>query len=423
MTTSDAKDINGSSIVQVFFRAILGNIMEYYDFTVYSIFAITIGKAFFPMHSPATQMILSLSIFAIGFMTRPLGGVLFGYIGDKHGRKISMTLSMSGMTIATFIMSIVPTYDSIGITGPIIIVLMRLVQGLCLSGEGINTAVFVLEHYYGLKQCLICGIVNASNMLGTALAAIVGIVFSIYVNDHEYIWRYAFGFGAFIGFIAVIMSLLSSETPIFAKLRRTNTVSKSPIIELFQSSFRQLLVVILIAGAASSMIYILKSFINIYCVKVLGLSEYVSQVYLLYTALVSVVCIPFFGFLGDLFGKIIMTIYSVIITIILIVPTFYCIVSTNHIISIIGVTLLAILSSAVAGNAYIFAISLFPPAQRSIGVGFGYNFGIVLFGGTTPAISVYLLDVTGLSFAPALYIIFVFSLLLFALYINKEIFK
>ena len=131
----------------VFLSAISGNIMEYYDFTVYSVFAVALGKVFFPSSSATVEMIYSLGVFAVGFLTRPIGGIVFGYIGDRYGRRVSLIMSMLGMTITTFAMGMIPGYDTIGIMAPVLLVCLRLIQGLCISGEGAGAAIFGFSAY------------------------------------------------------------------------------------------------------------------------------------------------------------------------------------------------------------------------------------------------------------------------------------
>ena len=141
-----------------------------------------LGKVFFPSSSATVQMLSSLAVFAVGFLTRPIGGIVFGYIGDIYGRRVSLIISMLGMTVTTFAMGMIPGYDTIGIMAPILLVCMRLIQGLCISGEGAGAAIFVLEHYGNLRPGLVAGIVNGSNIAGTLIASFVGIFIDAYLG-------------------------------------------------------------------------------------------------------------------------------------------------------------------------------------------------------------------------------------------------
>ncbi len=206
----------------VFWSAISGNILDYYDFTLYSIFSIQLGKAFFPGNSDFTQILSSLAVFAVGFLARPIGGIFFGYIGDKHGRRISLIFSMLGMTIPTFVIGLIPTFTDIGYFAPIALILLRLMQGLCISAEGAGAAIFVLEHHHNLKPGLVTGLVHGSNTLGMLLASFIGIIIANYFSNIDYAWRFAFLLGGFMGIIGFYLRLKVSETPIFNELVKKN---------------------------------------------------------------------------------------------------------------------------------------------------------------------------------------------------------
>jgi len=185
----------------IFLSAISGNVLEYYDFTVYAVFSLAIGQAFFPSGSQVIQTLSSLSVFAVGFIMRPIGGIIFGFIADKYGRRVSLIISMLGMTMTTFTIGLIPGYSDIGYGAPILLVMMRLIQGLCISGEGAGAAIFILEHYQNLRPGFTAGIVHASNIAGTLLASFVGIILEQLFPELEFAWRFAFILGGIMGII------------------------------------------------------------------------------------------------------------------------------------------------------------------------------------------------------------------------------
>ena len=405
-------------VTKVFPAAIIGNILEYYDFTVYSVFAIVIGKAFFPRYAEVTQIILSLGVFALGFLTRPIGGLVFGYIGDNFGRRAALICSMLGMTLSTFIIGIIPEHSSIGIWAPIALTCMRLIQGLCISGEGAGAAVFVLEHH-GFRPGFTAGLVNASNIVGTIIATSIGIFISKFYPYSTDAWRYAFILGAVFGLIGLILRLNTHETPVFKEIMRRRGAHHDSLEKVYKKSYRALILTFCTGGIASSTVYLLKAFTNIHCVKVLGMHNDVALLYLMYGSIVMMIGMPIFGHIGDIFGKTKVITISAILTFIFITPVFMIMSSHNVIIMTVGITLLGILTAGIAGNAYIFVISLFKPEERFFGVGFGYNFGVAIFGGTAPVISTYLIQITNLGYAPGFYIMgvaFIFILSITLLY-------
>ena len=195
----------------IFLSAISGNILEYYDFTVYAVFSLSIGQAFFPSDSQLSQTLSSLSVFAVGFLMRPIGGIVFGYIADKYGRRVSLIISMLGMTTTTFIIGFIPTYSEIGYSAPILLVIMRLIQGLCISGEGAGAAIFILEHYQNLRPGFTAGIVHASNIAGTLLASVVGIILEQLLPGLDFAWRFAFILGGIFALVLLISKKVSKN--------------------------------------------------------------------------------------------------------------------------------------------------------------------------------------------------------------------
>lgn len=403
----------------IFYSAITGNILEYYDFTVYSVFSAAIGKAFFPLSSDLTQILASLTIFAVGFVTRPVGGIVFGYIGDRWGRKASLLVSMFGITFSTFLMGLIPDYNYLGIYAPILLAILRLVQGLCISGEGTGTAIFILEHYK-LRPGLISGIVHGSNIAGTLLASLVGILINRYCSPDLQAWRAAFVLGGLMGLIGCYLRSNTQETPVFQQLLNSKQILKAPFIHVMRTAWGRMIVTACAAGAASSIVYIIKAYLNIFYTGVLKLDSVIALYYVSYTSIILMLSMPVFGMFIDKFGTSQMMRGSTLVMIALSLPIMLMITSVNLYIQLTGLALIALIAGAVSTSAYIFVISLFPPAERFSGVGFSYNLGIAIFGGTSPAIARLLVESAGLVYAPAFYLMFTASLLYAALHYLRQ---
>jgi MHS family proline/betaine transporter-like MFS transporter len=397
---------------QVFASAILGNILEYYDFTVYSVFSIVIGHTFFPESSELMQIIYSLGIFALGFITRPIGGIFFGYIGDHLGRRIALIYSMLGMTISTFAMGLVPGFEQIGYAAPITLVVLRLVQGLCISGEGTGSAIFVLEHFHNFRPGFVIALVQAANIAGTLLASVVGLVIGKYFPEVDFAWRFAFLLGGLMGIVGFYLRLKVAETPIFELMAKEDKITKLPLTSIFKESYRAIIITFFVGSMTSSIVYLIKTYINVFYSQVLHLSNVESLSFVFYTSAVLMCTMPLVGALGDRIGKTVIIKNATIAIFLLITPVMYLISSTNFAYQIAGLTSLGILTASVAGTAYLFIISLFKPEHRYSGVAFGYNTGIAIFGSTSPIISRLLLETTGLYYSPAFYIMMVAMILL-----------
>ncbi len=404
----------------VFLSAISGNILEYYDFTVYSVFSSVIGHTFFPGSSDFIKIILSLGVFAVGFITRPIGGIFFGYIGDKYGRRISLIISMLGMTMPTFIMGLIPAYSDIGIYAPITLVIMRLLQGLCISGEGAGAAIFILEHHQNLRPGFTAGLVHGSNIAGTLIATFIGIIIEQYFYHIDFAWRFAFLLGGIMGLVGFYLRLRVSETPIFKMLAEQKKTLKSPFTNVIKTAWRAMLITICVGSVASSVLYLVKTYVNVYYHNVMGLDNTTALIYLLYTSFVAMVSMPLFGGLADIIGKFKMLSLASLSVFILILPTMISMSAPEMWQQILALTVLGALGGAISGAAYIFIISLFTPEQKFSGVGFSYNLGIAIFGGTSPIISRWLVEKIGLFYAPAFYIMTTSSIFLIIIYLMKN---
>lgn len=402
---------------KVFFSAISGNILEYYDFTVYAVFSIVIGKTFFPGQSEVAQVLSSLAVFASGFITRPIGGILFGYIGDTYGRRIALICSMVGMTFSTFSMGLIPSYDEIGTFAPILLVIMRLIQGLCISGEGTGAAIFILEHYGNLRSGLVTGVVQGSNIFGSLIATFVGMLL-IGSPYEDYAWRLAFLLGGVMGMIGFYLRLRVSETPIFQELSQKKQILKAPFIHVVKTAWRSMFLTFCVAGTAGSIVQLIKIYVNVFFQKEMHFAPPQALLYTSYALFVTMISMAISGALSDVFGKMRMITYSTFGMFLLSLPAFLLMSSNIFWYQILSLTLLGMLGGAIAGNAYIFVISLFTPEERFTGVSFSYNLGVALLGGTTGFISTWLVKETGLSYAPAFYTMttsFVFLLVLYSM--------
>lgn len=404
---------------KVFLSAISGNILEYYDFTVYAVFSIVIGKNFFPAASEAVQVLSSLAVFAIGFVTRPIGGILFGYIGDIYGRRIALICSMVGMTMSTFSMGLIPDYSHIGIYAPVLLVMMRLIQGLCISGEGTGAAIFILEHYGNLRAGFVTGIVQGSNIFGSLIATFVGMMLEHSVYS-DYAWRIAFLLGGIMGMMGFYVRLKVSETPIFEELRKNKQKLKAPFFHVVKNAWRPMILTICIAGTAGSIVQMIKSYVNVFFQSVMHLSSSTALGYLSYTLFITMLSMAAAGALSDFLGKTKMMILSATSMLLFSLPVFLLMSSSNYIYQIMSLTMLGMIAGAIAGNAYIFVISLFTPEERFTGVSFSYNLGVAIFGGTTGFISTWLVKNLEMSFAPAFYLIFTSSSLLLVIYLMRN---
>jgi MHS family proline/betaine transporter-like MFS transporter len=393
---------------RILFGSLLGNALEYYEFSIFALFAIQIGKSFFPEYSPTTQILLTFLIFHTGFLVRPIGSAVFGHIGDKIGRKVALVLTIGGMSTATIAIGLLPSYSVIGIAAPILLVLFRLLQGLFLGGEGVGAAIYVLEHElesaFKLRRGVVGGLIVTANLSGTLIASLVGLLINNTIGLDHYSWRLAFVVGGICGLLISFLRLSLPETEQFGKTKKKSK-PKIPLLYMFRHHFKEAMLVIAFGGFTASMSHINKGYLTVYFETVMKFSTNVSFLYVAYVSALIAILAPIFGYFSDKhtyikFNKIIIT------TIIaLYLPAFMFITSPHYGYVIFGLTLIALLTSAILTPTYVFLSDLFPPEVRYSGVGVNYNIGVALFGGSAPFISTYLTQVTKLNYAPAFYVL------------------
>lgn len=401
--------------------AIIGNIVEYYDFGIYAVFAEIIGKLFFPNLSEYVQLMFSFAIFAIGFFMRPLGGIVFGHIGDIFGRKIALTISIVGMGMSTLCIGIMPGYAQIGVLAPILLTIIRMFQGLCIGGEGAGSAIFIIEHFEEKKVGLIGSIIMASNIAGTLLALIVGISIDYFITIDDFTWRYGFLLGGIMGFVGLYMRKKTTETPVFQEMKLKGKMTKLPIIVVLKEKWQNILIIASFASVATSSTYMLRGFFNVYFTEIINLPKNDSLYIVAFALTTVIIALPFFGYLADRMGYK-KYIYCVIfVFIVLILPIFKNIIDNfNDIKSIyFSIFFLGILVASIVAPYYPFAIKFFNPELRYSGIALSWNMGNALFGGTTPIISTFLVMKIGYV-APAYYLMFTAGLFLVTSFLNRK---
>ncbi|MDZ5762074.1 MFS transporter [Candidatus Cyrtobacter comes] len=389
---------------------VVGNIVEYYDFGVYAVFAPTIGALFFPHHDGSTNDILALIVFAIGFLMRPLGGIIFGHIGDVFGRKKALITSIIGMAFATSSIGLIPSYDEIGFWAPALLVAIRLIQGVCIGGEGAGSAVFILEHLDGYKPGLIGSIVMASNMMGTLIATFVGVFISQFFDYNPQSWRYAFLLGGVMGIAGLYLRYGLSETPIFNNLKYDIEYQKKkkklPILRVLEESWASILLITFLAGVATATAYIIRAYINIFFIRFHNFSPRDSLLLTSMCLIAFILLLPGLGIISDKIGYKKMIIAACISIISLSFPIFYLLSCDNLPSILLGLLLLSVIAALISAPAYPYAIESFTPSLRYSGIAFSWNTGNAIFGGTSPAIAAFLAGFIGET-GPSFYLIFI----------------
>lgn len=401
--------------------AVVGNIVEYYDFGIYAVYASTIGKLFFASSSPFLQALAALSVFAVGFLMRPVGGMVFGHIGDIVGRKTALTISILGMAISSMMIAFLPGYETIGVMAPILLVVIRLFQGLCIGGEGAGSAIFIMEHLEGYKPGLIGSIVMASNMVGTLFANFMGIVILQVMGDTDLNWRVGFLLGGLMGTVGLYMRTHLTETPLFTEAKKNNEIVEFPLLTVIRNSGLRLLLVGSLGGMTASVAYMIRGYFNTFFHDVLHYTQDQAMYFTSFSLGTMILTLPLFGIMADKVGYRKFLYKVSYLLIISVIPIFMMLTNEAHnmVYVVLALFLYGILAAAVCAPAYPYAISAFSPEYRYSGVGFSWNVGIALFGGTTASIAHILCKYVG-PVAPAFYIIFMVAVFIFVTVLTRK---
>jgi MHS family proline/betaine transporter-like MFS transporter len=405
--------------------ALTGNLVEYYDFGIYAVFAGIIGSLFFPPVNEALELILAFAVFSLGFMMRPLGALFFGYVGDRFGRKKALVISMLGMSISTLCLGLLPGYQEIGLLAPLALLIIRMVQGFCIGGEGTGSAIFILEHLEKGRLGLLASLVMTSNLIGTLVANLVALALDKQIGIDNYTWRYCFFLGAFLGFIGLYFRLKNKETPAFERMKAERKERKQhPVAELLQKKKYAMISIIAIAASATSLMYLVRGYLGVFLSDILNFSQEEALIRTIFALSALSIFMPFCGYLVDKIGTKKLLNYGLFATLVFIIPAWHLVISERGILQYCGLTMIAMMGAMMGAPAYPKAINLFPPAMRYSGMSLAWNIGNAIFGGTTPLIASLLYEKIG-PMGPALYLVFTASIFIILrscafLYLKKK---
>ena len=307
----------------------MGTVFEWYDFFVYGILAALLGKLFFTTGNPTTELLFSLGAFGIGFFFRPLGAVIFGYFGDRVGRKYTFLITITLMGGATAAIGFLPTFASVGVWAPIMLLTLRTVQGLALGGEYGGAAIYVAEHAPPGKRGQYTSWIQASVAGGFLLSVSVVLICRALIPEAEFVawgWRVPFILSLVMLAISIYIRLKLSESPVFQAMKAAGTTSKNPLAESFSDSanFGNILVALFGVAAGLTVIYYTSQFGTLYFLQ--GTARVPETQALLYMAFGALLAAPFyvlFGMLSDRIGRKKLLLAGYALTMLLVFPLFH----------------------------------------------------------------------------------------------------
>lgn len=400
------KTMTDTTIFKIVAIASVGGGLEMYDFVIYAFFAPIIGKLFFPAGNNFVTLLAAFAVFAIGYFMRPVGAVVFGHYGDTIGRKKTLLITILLMATATFLIGCLPTYQHIGITATLLLILLRLLQGFAVGGDLPGAITFVAEHVAAPRRGLHCSWIYTGINLGFTLAAIVSTLITTQLSAEHlqtFGWRIGFWLGLVLAAIGYYLRTLLAETPNFIRLLATNNVCRFPIRDVFKyellAFFKGLGIVCLGAVIVGQMLF-MPTYLHI----VANLS--LSQALLFNTAgmLVWSALILVMGYCSDKWGRKVIISFSAITLILFSHFLFALIATAKTKFIMLGLLGFAIFMSGIIGAFASTLSELFRTPLRNSGIGVSYNIGFALFCSVTPLVMTALVHQFG-ALAPSYWII------------------
>ncbi len=391
------------SYVKIISASILGNALEFYNLTLYGVFASLFADLFFPSSNKALSLIASLGTFAAAFLVRPLGAIVFGYIGDRFGRKRALSLSILAMGVPTLLIAALPTYNEIGVFAPIILIACRLIQGLCAGGEFNGATIFALEHLGRKVPGFTGGLIVGSCLLGSMMATGISTIF---LTSHfpSWAWRLTFLIGGLFAFFGIYIRRSLSESPVFKHISEQHRLERTPLKSAVTTYWRSCLMVFSIAAFDGALTYTLVAFLPIYLTTYLEISSADASFYNFAGLFACMVGCPLFGYYADKFGAKETLVIAGLLIMGLSIPTFMALSSHSWLGVLGGHISLGLLVASLIGVQPLFSLSLFPPQDRYTGISFSYSLGIGIIGGLTPIVLTLLMHHTHNFLVPSFYL-------------------
>lgn len=403
--------------------AALGGALEFYDFIIFVFFAAVIGDLFFPPDIPEwLRQVQTFGIFAAGYLARPLGGIIMAHFGDKSGRKRMFSLSILLMALPTLAMGLLPTYEAIGIAAPLLLLLMRVLQGAAIGGEVPGAWVFVAEHVPRARIGFACGTLTAGLTMGILLGSLIATLLNTVLTPEQMSgggWRLPFFIGGVFGLVAMYLRRWLQETPIFMEMQAQKKLAEElPLKSVVLNHKRAVVVSMMLTWLLSACIVVVILMAPTYLQKVHGIPAALAlQANCLATIALMVGCIGA-GLLVDRFGA--SRLFMVgSLSLAACSWFFYSSAASSTTLLFVSYAIVGLSVGVVGGVPYVM-VRAFPAAVRFSGISFSYNVSYAIFGGLTPVFVTLIMKATPL--APAFYVLTLAAVgLLLGIYLQRDL--
>jgi MFS transporter, MHS family, proline/betaine transporter len=393
-----------TTLTKAVVAAVIGNVLEWFDFVIYGFLAVTIAEVFFPTGNPTVSLLVTFGAFGLAYLVRPLGAIFVGSYSDRHGRKAGLTLSIALMMIGTTLMALTPGYATIGLAAPVMITFARLLQGFSVGGEFGSSVAFLSEHgskrrgFAASWQFSVAGLI-------TALASLFGIALTTLLSHDQLVswgWRLPYFFGMLVGPAGLYIRWRLSETPEFLEAEQPESM---PIRELLTKHPIPVLLALGISIISNSSFYILL-YIPTYGQKTLHLPAYTGFTATLIGGFVLAIGCPLFGHWSDKMARPRIMVAAAWLFFLTSWPCFFLMSAWPTLTAcIIAVSWLQLLKAAYSGVLPSLLGEQFPVAVRALGVSLSFSTAVTIFGGFAPFIATWLIAQTGDPLSPSFYLV------------------
>jgi metabolite-proton symporter len=377
----------------------IGTVIEWYDFFIYgAAAALVFGKLFFPQSSPLAGTMAAFGTFAVGFVARPLGGIIFGHFGDRLGRRAVLVATLTIMGLSTFLIGLLPTYNQIGVWAPILLIVMRIAQGIALGGEWGGAALMVVEHAPARERGKNSAWPQLGVPAGLVLSTGVMAVFtSLTTEDFEsWGWRVPFLISILLVAVGMLIRLTVEETPVFFDMAEKGEVRKYPGLEILTKNKKNVLLTIGARFAENGSFFIFSVFVLSYATKYLHVSSGTILQAVVIAAFATMVTIPMFASLTDHYGRRPIFMGGALFTALFAFPFFWLLQTGQPVlITLAVVCALSIGWSAMYAPQAAYFAELFEPQVRYSGMSIGAQLVAIVAGGPSPLIATAAIAATG----------------------------
>lgn len=386
----------------------MGNFVEWFDYAAYGYLAAVIAVVFFPAADKTTGLLAAFAIFALSFIVRPIGGIIWGHIGDRYGRRNALSLSILIMSGATFCIALLPTYAQVGLLAPVLLLVLRLIQGFSASGEYAGAAAFLAEYAPDRKRGFYTSLVPASTAAGLLFGSLfAAALYSLLESEqlHSWGWRIPFLLAAPLGLIGRYIRLHLEDTPKFREMEKAmagkGAESRVPIRELLGVHRAKVVIAIGVTCLNAMAFYLILSYMPTYLSAEMGMGETESFLASTVSLATYIGFIFLMGKLSDRFGRKTMLIAASVLFLTFTLPLFGLLDGKGFVIILLIQMAFSLMLAMNDGTLPCFLAEIFPTSVRYSGFAFSFNTANAVFGGTAPFIATWLIASTGNTMAPA----------------------